>query len=206
MISRRLASLVLAGLLLWPAVSRGQEGTVKIAVCNLTRVFQQLDEAKVIEDRMRNEQTKAQVDSGRMQQEIKDLQTVLRGYKPGSVAYMDNNAKLTKKIVEYVVWARVTELQMQRTDKEFVKALFDKVREASKEVAEKRKIDVVFNERRPELGDMEKLKPQDVRAIILQNDVLYMNQKVDITDDVILLMNQKYQASGGAGPTTKPAP
>jgi hypothetical protein len=47
---------------------------------------------------------------------------------------------------------------------------------------------------------MEQLTPDQVRAALIQRDVLFMNERADITQDVILAANQKFaqKAAGGS--------
>ncbi len=88
-----------------------------------------------------------------------------------------------------------------RTEKEQIKTLYEKIRESCKEIAVEKKLDLILAERKPELpANMEKLTADQVRAVISQNDVLYANEKADITQMVIMRVNQKYAAGGGIAP------
>jgi Skp family chaperone for outer membrane proteins len=81
---------------------------------------------------------------------------------------------------------------------ENTRTLYDKIADACKEIAEGRKIDLVLAERRPELPeDVDQLKPEQVRQILSQRDVLYVNKVADITEAVVLLVNKKYAVGAG---------
>ncbi len=192
----------LIGLILAPA-AMAQDAPIRVAVCNVVKVFQDLDESKDIQTRLKSELEKIRLDSQRKDAEIKEIQKRLTQYKPGSTAWIDTNKQLTEAVVQFEVWARSTELQIMRTEKEYLKSQFEKVRDAVKEIAEEKKVDLVLTERRPDVSNIEKLKPDDLRALLLQTDVLFSNSKVDITDEVVLRMNKKYAAAGAAQPERK---
>ena len=106
-----------------------------------------------------------------------------------------------EKAVQFEVWARMKEAEMGRIEKEQIKALYEKIRDTCKEVAVEKKLDLILAERKPELpANMEKLTADQVRQIISANDVLYANEKADITQEVILRINKKYAATGGIAP------
>jgi Skp family chaperone for outer membrane proteins len=86
-----------------------------------------------------------------------------------------------------------------RAEMENTRNLYEKIADACKEVAESRKIDLVLAERRPELPeDIDQLKPEQVRQILSQRDVLYVNKIADITEAVVLVVNKKH-AVGATG-------
>jgi len=101
-----------------------------------------------------------------------------------------------EKAVQFEVWARMKEAEMLRSEKEQIKALYEKIRDACKEYATEKKLDLILAERKPELQNMEKLTADQVRQVISANDVLYANEKADITQEIILRVNKKYAAGG----------
>src|ERR1043166_6082733 len=106
-------ALAAFGLLLPSATLKAQEA-VKVGVCNPAKVFESMDERKVIEDKMKSDRDKAQAEAA-------------------------------------------------RTEK---------------------KLDLILAERKPELpANMEKYTADQIRQIISANDVLYANEKADITQE-----------------------
>ena len=121
--------------------------------------------------------------------------------KEGSTIFQEKTNQMMEKAVQFEVWARMKQAEMDRTEKEQIKALYEKIRESCKEIAVEKKLDLILAERKPELpANMEKLTSDQVRAVISQNDVLYANEKADITQMVIMRVNQKYAAGGGIAP------
>lgn len=200
----RLTFGVLGAMLLSATLAMAQDA-VRIGVCNPSKVFEGLDERKAIEERMKADRDKIKVEAGRRQQDIKMMAGERDQLKPGSGLYDDKTNQLMRMTVDFEVWVRITEANLARQEKEQVIALYDKIRKACEEVAVAKKLDLVLAERKPQLptdqAQMDKLTPDQVRAIISQNDVLYANDKADISADVVATLNKKFNASSGTGVT-----
>src|SRR5882762_899107 len=195
------ALLTLASLaMLLPAAGASAQEAIKVGVCNPAKVFESMDERKVIEDRMKGERDKAQQEVARRKQEVEDLQRQRNELKEGSTIFQEKTNQMMEKAVQFEVWARMKEAEMLRTEKEQIKALYEKIRDACKEYATEKKLDLILAERKPELQNMEKLTADQVRQVISANDVLYANEKADITQEIILRVKKKYAAGGGVAP------
>jgi len=201
MFNRFFIPFVSAALLL-PLAPRAlaDEGT-RVGVCNPARVFEKLDEREQIQNRMTAERQKAQSEGGRRKAEIDEITKALADYKPNTPQYKEKAAEKVKKSIEFDVWARIEQGQLAEQEKDQVKALFDKIKEACKDVAREKKLDFVLAERQPDMSNTDSLTPDQVRQLIATQDVLYKNDKVDITQDVILLLNRKFAGAPAAGPS-----
>lgn len=191
---------VLATLLL--ATAAHAQDVVRIGICNPGKVWEGMDERKAIQDKVVAEREKLKVEAARKKAEVEELQRQRNDLKPGSAQFEEKTRLMLEKAVEFEVWAKMKEAEVARQEKENIRALFDKIAEAAKQVAESRKLDVVFAERRPELANWDSLTPDQVRAVLSQRDVLYINEKADITEAVRLLINKQYaqQAAGTGAP------
>ena len=176
------------------ALPAAAQDMVRVSVCNPSKVFEQIDERKAIETQVNNDRERIKVEAQRRKLEIEELQRQMREVNPGSDLYKEKNEQLLKKAIEFDVWAKLTEQSLQRMEKELLRNLYDKIREATKEVAEAKKIDLVLSERRPDLSGnrIDAMTPEQVRAAIATTDVLYSSPKADITADVVLLLNKKF--------------
>src|SRR4029434_353726 len=96
-------------------------------------------------------------------------------------------------------WARVKEAEMSRSEKEQIRGLYDKIRDACREIAAEQKLDLVLAERKPEIpANMEQLNPKQLGDLLMANDVLYMNENADVTQEVILRLNKKYSTGSAS--------
>ena len=84
-----LASLAL----LLPAAGASAQEAVKVGVCNPAKVFESMDERKVIEDRMKGEREKAQQEVARRKQKVEDLQRQRNELKEGSAIFQEKYAR-----------------------------------------------------------------------------------------------------------------
>lgn len=195
----RMLPLAVIAMGLAASVAEAQEASSRVAICNPAKVFQDMDERKVVEDRMRQDREKIQAEITRRRSEAEEIKKLLISLNPNSAQYKEKMGDLQKKAIEFEVWARTTEQELVRAEKEQVKALFEKIRDGCKEVAEARQIDLVLTERKPDLVTEDQLTVAQFRTLISQVDVLFSNEKADITQAVIAAVNKKY-AGGSAAP------
>ncbi len=189
---RRVTMLVVFALLAVAPMARAQDA-IKIAVCNPGKVFESLDERKTIQDRMKIERDRIQAEAKRRDEEVKQIRSERDALRPDSPQHAEKTQLMMQKAVEFEVWARLQEQEMARREKEQVKTLYDKIAAACKVVAEQKKIDLVLAERAPQIPpDMTQLTPDQLRALLAQTDVLYKNEKADITQAVITQMNADF--------------
>ena len=203
MLFRRMIPMVAAAsMLVTAAVSAQDAQPLKIALCNPAKVFEKMAERKAVEDRIRAERERVQREDTQKKAEITELRNQLPNLKPGTAPFAAKQKEVLEKLIEHEVWQKLKQAELARLEKEQIKGMFDKIADAAKDVAVARKIDVVFAERRPELENaMEQLTPDQVRQLLGQRDVLYANEKADITDAVALEVDKKYAAgAGGAAP------
>ena len=186
------------------ALPAAAQDMIRVAVCNPAKVFEQIDERKAIETQVNGERERIKVDAQRRKLEIDEIRRQMGEVNPGSDLYKEKNQQLLQKAIEFDVWAKLTEQSLQRTEKELLRNLYDKIKDATKEVAEGKQIDLVMSERQPDLSGnkIDAMTPDQVRAAIATTDVLYRNAKADITGDVVLLLNKKF-ATGAAGGAEK---
>ena len=150
-------ALSAAAMLLPVATLKAQEA-VKVGVCNPAKVFESMDERKVIEDKMKSERDKAQAEVARRKNEVEDIQRQRNELRPESAIFQEKTNQMMEKAVQFEVWARMKQAEMDRTEKEQIKALYEKIRESCKEIAVEKKLDLILAERKPELPtNMEKL-------------------------------------------------
>ncbi len=188
-----------ASLLFAVSTADAQDAPIRIGVCNPAKVLKAMDEWKAFDDKMRNDGDKLKLEQVRRKAEVDELIKQRQELRPDSAAYKEKSKTVLEKSLEYDVWLQLMNLERARTQKDQLRALFDKIVEATKEVAETKKLDLVLAERRPELPEqLDQITPDNVLGALLQRDVLYSNNKVDITQDVIVAINKKY--AGGAAP------
>lgn len=192
-----------------PAGSAAVDGAQRVAVCNPVRVFLTIDEKKALDERWRSQAEGVQNQVQNFQTQLRELERQRNDLKPDSAQWQEKNNQFMTKAVEFDVWGRLKQAELERMRKDQTRAMFDRISEACRTVALQRKIDLVVAERRPEIpADMTKVTIEQLQQALASRDVLYMDaNRVDITDLVVAELNRLYAlppaAQGGQG---QPAP
>lgn len=177
-----------------------QEGAQKIATCNALKVLEGMQERRAYEAELQKKITKWDTDKRRRDADLAQLVRERDDLNPDSVLWQEKNNEYIKVGIETEVTLRAQQLELMRWQKTRLKQMYERIREATKEVATQKGIDLVLAERRSELQAMDALTVDQVKAIIAQNDVIFSGAKVDITQDVLIAVDKKYTAPGGAAP------
>jgi Skp family chaperone for outer membrane proteins len=126
---------------------------------------------------------------------LRELQSSRDQLKPDSPQYAQRNQELLKVATEYEVWGKLTQADVQRNQKMRMKTLFDKIQAAVGEVAEQKGIDMVISEQKPEIPEnLDSINVEQLRAILNGRNILYHTPRVDISNDVIALLDSRYRA------------
>ena len=196
---KRVMQLAVIALFALAPLAKAQDA-IRVAVCNPGKVFESLDERKAIQDKMAGERSRIQNEAKRRDEEVKQMKLERDALKPDSAQYAEKTQLMMQKAVEFEVWARIQEQEMAKREKDQVKALYDKIAAACKVVGETKKIDLILSERAPQIPpDMSALTPDQLRGLLAQTDVLYKNEKADVTQAVIGQLNADY-AKGTPAP------
>jgi Skp family chaperone for outer membrane proteins len=207
---RRLFPIVTAGVALAigtlavPSAARAQEA--KIAVCNPARVFGDMQETKDLKQSLENQRKQIEGEVQQRQQKVKDLQAARDLLKPDSPQYQKADQDFMQEAIQFDTWSKITQAQLQGQQKTQMKNLFDKIVQATTAVAQQKGLDLVFADQRPDLPEnLGQISVDQLRAILNGRNVLFSNDKVDITQSVIAELDAKYKAGGGAPPAAAPA-
>lgn len=177
-----------------PAGSAAVDGAQRVAVCNPIRVFLSIDEKKALDERWRSQAEGVQNQVQKFQAELRELERQRNDLKPDSAQWQEKNNQFMTKAVEFDVWGRLKQAELERMRKDQTRALFERIYEACKTVAQQRKIDLVIAERRPEIpADLTKVTIEQLQQALASRDVLHMDAtRVDITDLVVNELNRLY--------------
>src|SRR4051812_30916351 len=188
-----LAAVMIAAIAFAPARALAQTG--KIAVANPARIFNELQETKDLKVAIETERGQLEKMEIEKRAQIKDLQGRRDQLKSDSAAWADANRDLMQKGIEFEVWGRTQQANMQSRQKIQMMNLFLKITTTVQEVATSKQIDLVIAEQRPEFPEnLDQLNPDQLRALINSRNVLFAATTVDISNDVIAAMDAKYKA------------
>lgn len=187
-----LFALLVLGLTL-PASA--QNASPRVAICNPAKVFQDCQEVKDLRAKMEQQQKLLGQQKLEKQQKLKDIQNARDALKPDAPAYGEKNRELVQAAVEYKTWEQITQLDVDREQKQQMLSIFNRITTTIAEVATSKQVDIVLAEQRPELPEnLEQINLDQLRAVIISRNVLFSNPAIDITNDVTTALDAKYKA------------
>jgi Skp family chaperone for outer membrane proteins len=177
------------------SIVSAQASISKVAIANPVKIFNDIQETNDLKARMQSDQKNIEAENLRRQTQLNDLKAQRDSLKPDSPQYAEKNKALLDASIQYEVWGRLTNMEIQRQQKQQIKSLYDKIRGAIAEVAIKKNIELVLAEQGVDLpADLEQINMDQLKLLINQRNVLYSTQLVDISADVIATMDLKYKA------------
>lgn len=189
------AVVALAVTLAFAFQARAQTSIAKVAIANPARIFNEIQETKDLKAKMEADRKVIEATDLEKRQKIKDLQAQRDTLRPDSPQFSELNRQLLQAGVDYEVWGRLQQAEVQRQQKIQMKALYDKITAAVAEVAAKRGIDLVIAQQDPDFPEnLDQINVDQLRMLINQHNVLYHTPVVDISSEVIAVMDAKYKA------------
>jgi Skp family chaperone for outer membrane proteins len=184
----------LCALLIVPLAAWGQDAGVKIAIASPPRILSQLQETKDVMNKMNAEREHLASLEKQKRDNVKSLQDARDQLKPGTTQYQERNQDFLKAAIEFDSWGKLTQVDVQRQQKEQMQRMFNKIQKAVQDLAKQRNIDIVITEQKPEIPDnLDQINVQQLKDNINGRNLLYFNPKLDISDDVVALMDKQYK-------------
>lgn len=205
MISRNALLAALVSCFTFVATATAQDAT-RVGIMNPARVFQEMQETKDLKQKLENDRANLQKEIQTREGKVKDLAAARDLLKPESPQFAQAEAAFMKEAIEYDTWSKITQATLQGQQKQQMKVLFDKIVAACNEVAQAKGIDLIVADQRPDLPEnLAQVNVDQLRAILNGRNIMYLNPKIDVSNDIIAALDAKYRAGGGAS-TAAPAP
>jgi Skp family chaperone for outer membrane proteins len=187
---------MLALTLILPASPATAQTTApKVAIANPTRIFNDVQETKDLQAKFKTDQDALAVQKKERELKLQDLKQLRDNLKPDSQQWSEKNQELLRQAVEYEVWMRMTTSELERQQKLQMKAIFDKIMDATAQVATAKGIDLVIAEFAPELPEnLNDIQANQLREVLVRRNVLFNAATADISADVIAAMDARYRS------------
>lgn len=159
-----------------------------IATLDLEKVFGQLQEVDVAQKGLENEILVLMETNKIAEETIKALQADKEDYALGSQKYKEIEDRLMRAAFNYKADVDYIKGYRERRNAEIVREIYLKISDAAKQVAVMRGVDIVLVD-----DSIIQVNPgtvADVNRQIAARRMLYTNPNLDITADVVALMNQ----------------
>lgn len=179
-----------------PAAAVSTDAPVRVAIANPAHIFNDMAETKALQAEMQEEQKKFAAAQHEKVAAIEDLKGKRDQLNPEHPQWAELNTQLATLTAEYKVWVEVQRAKAESTQKQKMKALFQKIEDAVGEVAKRDRIDLVIADNRDPLPtNLEDIDVRAFRSLILQRDVLYAGSRTDISQAVVTLLDARYRAA-----------
>ncbi len=189
----RLIPAILLACLATPALA--QNAPTRVAIANPAKIFNELQETRDLQAKFNNDLSALNVQKKEKELKLNDTKSARDAVKPDSTTWVERNDELLRLAVDYEVWQRITQAELERQQKTQMKLIFDKITESIGQVATGKGIDLVIAEVRPDLPEsLDQIQVNDLRARLVSRNVLFNAPGVDISNDVIAAMDAKYKS------------
>jgi len=204
----RIAICLLAAALLWSLLAgpgaaqepaRTAAEPTKIAVVDARTVFSDMQETQDFKKKMDDQVRQFKADMDRRGQELNAKKSALDLIKPDSAQYQQLSKDYFAAALEMKNWQDMSNMELEHTQKVQMKALFDKIEAGAAELAAQRGYDLVLASQHSDI-DPEKMNIAEVQARLSQRNVLYAAPRVDLTNDLLALLDARYKNAAGTAP------
>lgn len=162
----------------------------KVAIIDVVKVRNGLEEAKQVAAEIEDELRKAETEQKGRIEEIEALREDLGILAPDTDAYQEKQQQLLLRSVEAKAWQEVAKAQLNAEHAIQLEALYRKIVKASQDIATVHGHDMVIAKERN--INFKNAKPQEIDAIIALRKILWSRDDMDITELVIQKMNNDF--------------
>ncbi len=174
-------------------------GSVRVAVVNVAVVSEQYRRTADLEAQFEGKRHGLQQQRDALGERIeKGARSLQEELKPGTEAFEAKRKEVAMLEAELQWFMETERRRIEQGLAESLRSIYRDIELAVRDVAQSRGIDVVLSG--DPLPDGIPATPMEARQQILFQKVVYWTPQVDLTDDVILQLNAKYQPQGAALP------
>ncbi len=185
---------------------QGAQANVKVAVVNVGKVSEKYAKTSDLEAQFDAVRRKLNQERDSMKEKIESANRSLQEeLKPGTDEFRARRKQIALMEAELQWFVESEGQKVERGLAESLRSIYVDIQSVVREIAQEKGLDVVMaSDQLPaETPD----SPTQVRQHILLQKVLYWNPSVDVTEEVISRLNNRYKTSApGAGPITIDSP
>ncbi len=194
----RIAAVVAAalGLTGWVAANAGNllsGRPTAVAVMDVQVIFDSLKEKMQIEADLKSQLEQINTDDQDRKQELQELRSDLDILAPDTPAYNEKQSQLEQKAIELQAWRNFQTQKLNHERGLQIEKLYRKMLTAAGQLCKQNGYDLVlFKEQAVNFAGA---KPEALKTLIQVRKVLWSADDLDITDQVIQLMNNEFTNS-----------
>jgi Skp family chaperone for outer membrane proteins len=167
------------------------QAATRIAVCDIGQIFGHCRQAVDLNAELRNRRATRNAEDDKRTRAGEDLSLELQELKPGSAQYEARVEELEKMRIEHAGWRELQELQLRSWHLKMTKEVYGKIVAAVGLVAKEQGIQIVLDQEQQGFVSDE---ITGVLAEIARRKVLYSQPSADITETVLVRLNEEHRA------------
>jgi Skp family chaperone for outer membrane proteins len=198
MISRRMLcafALAAVSMILPSRFAVADDAPPRIGTVNTAKIFSEMAETKDLMQKMKADGEAIEAEKNRREADIKETEKKRNLFNDGSDDFNKANKELIEKALQLRVWGELVNADLIRQQKTQMRNLFNKIEEATSDVAKQKNLDIVLVDSKLELPKegLEKIQLDQLRMMINQRVVIFNNGRLDITNEVLAAVDAKYK-------------
>ena len=202
---RRL-SLLAAAMAVTLAASASAHAALKVGVVDIVVVTNGYDRTKDANTDIQVEQANFKVAADPKVKALEDLRLKRDGFNKGTKEWQQLDDQVLTTRAELNTWMQIERIKIERRHQEVLLDMYRQMTGAVERISKQNKIDLVFTKAflEPPQIDVDKaVGLQDLQKRIVGQRVLFPTAVVDVTQDVLKILNDEYKAKKKAS-TGKP--
>ena len=187
-----------------PAPSVPMAAPATIGTIRLSAILDQLNQAKDMRERLQADGQAVLADLRTLEQDIQVLQALIQAGELRGEALLDAQQDLYEKRDILQFRRGVAQRRFDGRNGDMLVELHKAVVEAARQFAEANGYDLILlNDSAIQYG--EAMSPTDLQAeVVARRRMIYSRPAMDVTDQLIVQMNNAWAARGGAGGASRP--
>ncbi len=202
---RRL-SLLAAAMAVTLAASASAHAALKVGVVDIVAVTNGYDRTKDANTDIQVEQANFKVAADPKVKALEDLRLKRDGFNKGTKEWQQLDDQVLTTRAELNTWMQIERIKIERRHQEVLLDMYRQMTGAVERISKQNKIDLVFTKaflEPPQIDVDQAVGLQDLQKRIVGQRVLFPTAVVDITQDVLKILNDEYKAKKKAS-TGKP--
>lgn len=173
----------------------GDYAATRVAVVNLTEVFERYQMTRDLEQKFEERRQSVSSEAQQLRDDITMKRNALMDLKPGTPDFLQREEDLIRAEVSFQAWLEIQERRLKEQHKAWLELIYGHARDVVRKIATERKIDLVLtaNDFQDDTPDSMAFKQQ-----ILLRSVIYADNRINLTEPVIEMLDTQYQKNGGA--------
>jgi Skp family chaperone for outer membrane proteins len=166
-----------------------------VGVVDLVKVFNEFEQTKALNTELDRYKQRLSDEQQKREEQLSVERQTLQGFAPDTAEYRKRSAALKKLIIEYQAWLATEREVLKDEHGRWIERTYQMVTQSIAEVARRKGLQLALTreELETDVDDAEVLKKQ-----ILNRKVIYYDPMLDITDDVLVILNDTFAKAGGA--------